>query len=185
VKINVDGNEIPSPHNSPNVTISITNVIESKVNDVRDFITKNGIGILEMTFLLLLATGGIVFSKGKGKEPTFGISSLWGVPAIEKPYMYWDKDRYMATDSASLHSRAKVIPMNNFAFINLQKITRPDTLTIENAMGKVWYDKSNNHVEFFTNYGRHPENGKTLKEATGHILEIYAGADSPKDFAGN
>ena len=185
VKINVDGNEIPSPHNSPNVTISITNVIESKVNDVKDFITKNGIGILEMTFLLLLVTGGVVFSKGKGREPAFGISSLWGVPAIEKPYMYWDKDRYMATDSASLHSRAKVIPMNDFAFINLQKITRPDTLTIENAMGKVWYDKSDNHVEFFTSFGKHPENEKALKDVSEHILETYGGANAAEELADN
>lgn len=56
----------------------------------------------------------------------------------------------------------------------LRKITRPDTLTEENSLGKVWYDKSNNHVEFFTHYGKHPKNGKTLKEVTSHILEKYA-----------
>ena len=56
----------------------------------------------------------------------------------------------------------------------IRKITKPDTLTIENALGKVWYDKSNGKVEFFTHYGIHPENGKTLKEVSSHILEVYA-----------
>jgi hypothetical protein len=56
----------------------------------------------------------------------------------------------------------------------LKKITRPDTLTVENALGKVWYDKSNNKVEFFTHYGKHPENGKALKDVSETILEKYA-----------
>jgi hypothetical protein len=53
----------------------------------------------------------------------------------------------------------EVIPMEKL-FIYFRRITRPDTLNSENSMGRVWYDKSNNHVEFFTSFGRHPENGK-------------------------
>mgnify|MGYP000857686014 CR=1 FL=1 len=56
----------------------------------------------------------------------------------------------------------------------LKKITRPDTLTVENALGKVWYAKSNRRVEFFTHHGIHPENGKTLREATAYMIEKYA-----------
>jgi hypothetical protein len=142
-----------------------------------DVFKKNGLGIIEMTFVLLMVTGGVVFSNNKIPKP-LGWMSGWGAPATDKPYMYWDKDRYMATDSSSIHSRAEVLPMHSYAFINMKKIMRPDTLTVDNAMGKVWYDKSNNHVEFFTSFGKHPENEKTLKQVSEHILEIYAGENA-------
>ena len=132
---------------------------------------------MEMVFVLLLVTGGVVFSNNKTSKP-LGWMSGWGSPATDKPYMYWDKDRYMATDSSSVHSRAEVVPMRDFVFINMKKIMRADTLNEKNSMGRVWYDKSNNHVEFFTSFGRHPKNGKTLKDVTVHILEEYAGENA-------
>lgn len=89
--------------------------------------------------------------------------------------MYWDKDRYVATDSSSLGPQVEVIPMDKKNFRYLRKITRPDTLTVDNAFGKVWYDKSDNNVEFFTSFGKHPENGKTLKDASEYIIETYGG----------
>lgn len=136
-----------------------------------DFIKKNGMGILEMAFVILLATGGVVFSNPKNSNP-LGITSVWNSPVTNKPFMYWDKDRYIATDSSYLGPQIEVIPMDKENFTYLKKITRPDTLTVHN---KVWYDKSDNEVEFFTSFGKHPENGKTLKEATEHIIETYAG----------
>jgi hypothetical protein len=139
-----------------------------------DFIKKNGLGILEMTFVLLLVTGGVVFSNNKTPNH-FGIVPSWGSPAVDKSFMYWDENRYMATDSSYLGPQVNVIPMNANSFIYLKKITRPDTLTIENSKGKVWYDKSDNNVEFFTSFGKHPENDKTLKEVTERILDNYAG----------
>lgn len=148
-----------------------------------DFIKKNGLGIVEMTFVLLLVSGGVVFSSSK-KAP-LGFSSLWGTPATEKPYMYWDKERYIASDSSYINPQTDVVPMDPTKFVYQKKITRPDTLTIENAKGKVWYDKSDNHVEFFTNYGEHPENGKTLKVATEYIVETYGGENALAELADN
>ncbi|MXS72688.1 hypothetical protein GSF70_15875 [Flavobacteriaceae bacterium W22] len=141
-----------------------------------DFMKKNGMGILEMTFVLLLVTGGVVFSNNKSKH--IDLIGECGSPAVDKPFMYWNKDRYMATDSSYLGPQINVIPMNPGTFTYLKKITRPDTLNINNFKGKVWYDKSNNRVDFFTSFGRHPENGKTLKEATDRIIENYAGSDN-------
>lgn len=142
-----------------------------------DFMRKNGLGILEMTLVLFLVTGGVVFSNGKNSE-SFGFMSGWNSPVINKAYMYWDKDRYMATDSSSLGSQVEVVPMNEYMFKYFKKITRPDTLTATNSLGKVWYNKSKNHVEFFTSFGRHPENEKTLKEVSERILENYAGQNA-------
>lgn len=147
-------------------------IINKPIFAMPNFLKQNGAGIVEMTFVLLLVSGGVVFSSGK--KPSLGITSLWGKPTIEKDYMYWDKDRYTATDSSYLGPQVEVLPMDKESFVYLKKINRPDTLTIDNALHKVWYNKSNNEVEFFTSFGKHPENGKTLKEATGYIIDTYA-----------
>lgn len=155
----------------------VINITNKPIFNLPDVFKKNGLGIMEMVFVLLMVTGGVVFSNNKTSK-ALGWMSGWGSPATDKPYMYWDKDRYMATDSSSLHSRVEVVPMRDFAFINMKKITRADTLNAENSIGKVWYDKSNNHVEFFTSFGQHPENGKALKDVTEYILETYAGENA-------
>lgn len=161
----------------------VINITNKPIFNLPDLLKKNGLGIMEMAFVLLLFSGGVMFSNGK--KPTSAFTSIWESPDTEKSYMYWNGEKYIATDSSYLSPQIDVIPMDPKTFVYQKKIMRPDTLTVENAEGKVWYDKSNNHVEFFTNFGEHPENGKTLKEATGHILGIYAGADSTQDFAGN
>lgn len=91
----------------------------------------------------------------------------------KKECMYWNGEIYVEVFCGEKIEGTEVLGLNEEAKL-LRKITRPDTLTEENSLGKVWYDKSNNHVEFFTHYGKHPENGKTLKEVTSHILEKYA-----------
>lgn len=177
VKVNVDGNETTNSKKSTDVSIIINNIIKSNFPDAKDFITKNGAGILEMTFIILLVTGGVVLSNNKKSTP-IGFLSAWQTPMIEKKYMYWDEDRYMATDSSYLGPQIEVMPMEKNVFVYQKKITRPDTLSVENAMGKVWYNKSNNQIEFFTSFGKHPENEKTLKDVTPYILYNYAGINA-------
>lgn len=154
----------------------VITIINKPIFTIPDIIKKNGFGILGTTFILLMVTGGVAFSGNKGKG--VGIVSDPLPPAVEKPYMYWDRDRYMATDSSYLGPQKDVIPMDRTLFVYFKKITRPDTLNEKNSMRKVWYDKSNNHVEFFTNFGQHPENGKMLKDVSKGILETYAGENA-------
>lgn len=89
-----------------------------------------------------------------------------------KECMYWDGDKYIAIycdeNLDNFH-----IEQINLDKLKLKKILQPDTLTSKNALGKVWYDKSNNNVEFFTYHGLNPSNNKTLKEVTPYILEKY------------
>lgn len=95
---------------------------------------------------------------------------------IEKKCMYWDNDHYEAISCEDTKGGNYARRLDENLLVSLKKINRPDTLTVENAMGKVWYDKSNNKVEFFTHYGIHPvNNGKTLKPVSAYILEKYAG----------
>ncbi|EJL73812.1 hypothetical protein [Chryseobacterium populi] len=181
VKIGVDNEEVSSVNGIPNVNVTINNT-NSNNNDqhfnMPEFIKKNGLGILEMAFVLLLVTGGVVLpntkndSKG-GKNSS--IVTLWGKSDVDKKYMYWNGERYIATDSSDLGPQLEIVPMHKYNFKYLKKIMRPDTLTADNGLGKVWYDKSNNNVEFFTSPGIHPENGKALKDVSETILNNHAG----------
>lgn len=91
----------------------------------------------------------------------------------QKECMYWHEDHYEAVFCDEIIDENLVIALNREKML-MKKINSPDTLTVENALGKVWYDKSNKKIEFFTHYGIHPENGKTLKPITAYILETYA-----------
>jgi len=90
-----------------------------------------------------------------------------------KDCMYWNDVEYIPVFCDENLENFKVIQINSDV-LKIKKITRPDTLTTENAIGKVWYDKSNKKVEFFTHHGIHPENGKTLRNVTEYIVEKYA-----------
>lgn len=175
VKISVDHDEESLTEKLSKIIINITNEQHFKIPE---FIKKNGLGIMEMALLLVFVTGGVVFpntkSNSQSTESSFTLPFI-GKSHQDKKYMYWNGERYIATDSSSLGPQLEVIPMNEQPFKYLKLITRPDTLTVENALGKVWYDKSDNNVEFFTSFGKHPENGKALKDATEYIIETYGG----------
>jgi hypothetical protein len=185
VKIGVDDNVVSSVNGMPNVNVTITNT-NSNNNEqhfkVPDFIKKNGLGILEMTFVLLLVTGGVVFPNTKDDNSQSStnttVSTLWGKSDTDKKYMYWNGERYIATDSSDLGPQIEVVPMNQYNFRNLKKVMRPDTLTVDNALEKFWYDKNNNEVDFFTSFGINPESGKALKDVTEHILKTHAGENA-------
>lgn len=157
----------------------VITIINKPIFTMPDFIRKNGLGVVEMAFVLILVLGGAFFTKGKKENSTFtDILNIFGSKLdINKPFMYWDEDRYMSTDSSYLGPQFNVIPMNRNSFIYFKRNTRPDTLTIENSKGKVWYDKSDNNVEFFTSPGIHPENGKALKDVSETIINNHAGLE--------
>ena len=90
----------------------------------------------------------------------------------EMDCMYWNNEEYVPVycdETVPNHH----VEQRKEDLMNLKKITRTDTLNIDNSIGKVWYDKTNNKVEFFTYYGVNPETGKTLKKVTKYILEKY------------
>ncbi|WP_172281499.1 hypothetical protein [Chryseobacterium sp. LAM-KRS1] len=159
----------------------VITIINKPIFTMPDFIKKNGPGIVEMAFVIFLVTGGVIFSNNKKYDDeltgSLGIISE-GKLDIEKKYMYWDGDRYIATDSSDLGPQVKVVAMNPHDFRYFKRINRPDTLNVDNSLGKVWYDKSKNHVEFFTSYGKHPKNEKALKDVSEGILENYAGQNA-------
>jgi hypothetical protein len=185
VKIDVDdSNEMLSERLS-SVIVNITN---NNANDstptfkIPDGIKQNGLGIMECFLLTLLLTSNIAFSNNKstnkGTVMPFTLLSSTKTP-VEKDYMYWNGERYIATDSSFVSPGFDVIAMNEHKYLYFQKIMRKDTLNEVNALGRTWYSKYNNIVEFFTEDGVDPENGRELRKSTSLILYKYAGR--PKD----
>lgn len=174
VKISVDEDEESLTEKLSKIIINITNEQHFKMPDL---MKKNGLGIMEIGLLLCLVTGNVIFSNNKKISPMGFMSS--GNPAIEKKYMYWDGERYMATDSSYINPGIDIVAMNAHKFLHFKKIMRKDTLTEMNALGKTWYSKYNSGVEFFTDDGVDPETGRELRRSTPLIIFKYAG--KPQD----
>lgn len=174
VKISVDEDEESLTEKLSKIIINITNEQHFKMPDL---MKKNGLGIMEIGLLLCLVTGNVVFSNNKKISPMSFMSS--GNPAIEKKYMYWDGERYMATDSSYINPGIDIVAMNAHKFLHFKKIMKKDTLTEMNALGKTWYSKYNSGVEFFTDDGVDPETGRELRRSTPLIIFKYAG--KPQD----
>lgn len=202
IKISIEGKEsVKEIKNFSDIIINITN---SPVFTLPEFITKHSnsfglIGILLVSGFIFkkdyffsaekeekgieVVNSGVI-EKENQLKPQYAkfsnvpnqISVITEVrnPERKKECMYWNGEYFVEVFCDDKVEGSEVLGLNDEVKLLMRKITRPDTLTEENSLGKVWYDKSNNHVEFFTHYGKHPENGKTLKEVTSHILEKYA-----------
>ncbi|MFC3160099.1 hypothetical protein SAMN05443633_11945 [Chryseobacterium arachidis] len=173
VKIAVDGDEESLTEKISKVIINITNEQYFKMPD---FMKKNGLGIMEMALLICLATGSVVFSNNK-KTNTLGFISGMEL-ATEKKYMYWDGEMYIATDSTYISPEFEVVAMDEFRFKFFKRITRKDTMTVENSLGKTWYSKYYGDVEFFTADGIDPDNNRELRKSTAPMIEKYAGKNA-------
>jgi hypothetical protein len=103
-------------------------------------------------------------------------------PFDNKNYMYWAKDHFESIDNNKVVLNTQVIKLDDFKLHNFRKITRLDTLK-EDCIGKIWYSKINNEIEFFTTSGMHPEHPeRSLKLVTKHIFDKYI---AKKASAGN
>ncbi|MCT2408431.1 hypothetical protein NZD88_12850 [Chryseobacterium antibioticum] len=160
----------------------VITIINKPILVMPEFMKQNGFGIIEMAFLLCLVTGNLVFSNNKksSSNSSFLLGLMSSVqPGTDKKYMYWDGERYIATDSSFIRPGLEVKAMDEHLFLHFKKNTRKDTLTVDNALGVTWYSKFYGNVEFFTMDGVDPENGKELRKSTSFILDKYAG--KPKD----
>lgn len=91
----------------------------------------------------------------------------------QKNCMYWDEKEYKLAYCDDKNPQIELKPIDEALIAYFQRITRKDTLTVDNAFGKVWYSKYKGNVEFFTSDGIDPETGKELRKATEYIIETY------------
>lgn len=93
----------------------------------------------------------------------------------KKDHMYWNGTEYRLTTALDLNPKHDVIRLDTIKFKYFKKITRPDTLDIDNGLDNVWYSKYQNKVEFFTMDGKNPDNQKELRPVSERIILKYAG----------
>ncbi|QNK61006.1 hypothetical protein H7F33_10430 [Pedobacter sp. PAMC26386] len=87
--------------------------------------------------------------------------------------MYWTGDHYQPISCNQKVGDTSVIALDTTKVAHLKKITHPDTLT-KNCLGKVWYVKTDDGLEFYTSDGFHPiYNEKRLRPVTMYILNKY------------
>ncbi|UFH30451.1 hypothetical protein LNP04_10710 [Chryseobacterium sp. C-71] len=169
VKISVDKDEESLTEKLSNIIINITNEQNFKMPE---FIKKNGMGIMEIVLLICFTTGTVAFSK----KPNNQIQGIAGILEPQPQCMYWDRSEYKLVDCQNKNPIYNhKISFDYEKMTYLKRIERKDTLTVENAYGKVWYSKYNGVVEFFTNDGVDPNNGRELRKATEYIIDKYAG----------
>ncbi|WP_343680964.1 hypothetical protein [Chryseobacterium arthrosphaerae] len=164
---NTDGTtvEVKVGHHDRFFTDTISNIIiEIKNAPIFNIppLAKNGMGV---GALILTLTAGLAYKGMFNKLEC----------------MYWNGNEYKLTSCNDKNPKHHLIPIDTVRFKYFKKVTRPDTLTVKNALGKAWYSKSDNVVEFFTMDGVNPDNGKDLDIASKHMLTKYAG-DSAKKY---
>ena len=183
---------IEKEHGNTNVTISINEDEESlseKISKIFVTVTttvapvfnlseffKNNKASMGIAGIILAGSliGGNIYNKDK---PGSAITTATGFLLKEKKCMYWNDSTYTATACEDKNPHRLIIPIDSTELHYFKKITRPDTLTSENALSKIWYSKRWNHVDFFTTTNRkgtNPKNGATLRPVTEMIIEKYA-----------
>jgi len=175
IKIKVDEDEEALSERFSKLNINITNEQHFKMPE---FMKQNGLGIMEITLLICLVTGNVVFSNNKklNNGSLFPLALMSNMESgIDKKYMYWNGEKYIGTDSSYIRPGLDIVAMNEHLFQHFKKITRKDTLTEANALGRTWYSKFYGNVEFFTDDGIDPENGRELRKSTSTIIYKYAG----------
>lgn len=197
VKIAISDEENKEDQSSK-ITVNISN---SPVFSIPEFISqhKNSLGIVGILLLGSLwfnQSSDIFKTKEENNTPQMlGIidhnpiieADIQPKEAVSKPLakqnivierkkecMYWNEDHFEASYCDEIKNNTDAKPLDEERLKTLKKINMTDTLTTQNALGKVWYDKSDKQVEFFTHHGLHPINNKTLKPATAYIINKYA-----------
>ncbi|GHE49302.1 hypothetical protein GCM10017764_35440 [Sphingobacterium griseoflavum] len=98
----------------------------------------------------------------------------------KKDCMCWNGEKYVEVDCHNKTFPYQVIGLDRQQLSYFAKIQREDTLSMSDV-GRVWYSKIDNEVEFFTQPGFHPVKlGHALKIATEHIITKYAGENARK-----
>lgn len=96
----------------------------------------------------------------------------WGHNEPEE-CMIWTVDRYRPVSCSQKSGNMLIMALDTVKVAHFKKIMRPDTITA-NSLGRVWYSKIDNEVEFFTSDGYHPiHTERRLKPLTLYMLNKY------------
>ena len=166
VKISINEDEESLSARLSNIFVTITN---APVFNLSEFFQHNK---ANMGIIGIILAGSIIGSLIYGGKGTIPPKTL-----MYTPCMYWNGDEYKITDCENKDPHITLEQIDSTQIKYFKRITQSDTLTPENALGKIWYSKRWNKVDFFTTTNRkgtNPKNGATLRPVTEMIIEKYA-----------
>ncbi|MGU3374665.1 hypothetical protein [Chryseobacterium sp. M5A1_1a] len=172
VKIKVDEDEETLSEKLSNIIINITNEQHFKMPE---FVKQNGLGLVGIFLIGSVLLGNYHSSGNKSKNSNIALG-FFGGPLNEQSCMFWEDNEYRLMDCEDKNPQRSPVPKDTVQLRYFKRITRKDTLTVDNALGKTWYSKFNGNVEFFTMDGIDPDNGRELRASTIYIIEKYAGS---------
>ena len=93
------------------------------------------------------------------------------VKYFDENCMIWVEDHFEKVRCSGTEGQTEL----NMTLLNrFRKINPCDTTTFfRNGNPALWYDKSNNDLTYFTYPGKHPINGKALKDITQDIIDAH------------
>lgn len=163
-------NDVTLGGKKPQIEIASTVIPESEPDTpkttllkIREFILKHWKPVplrkASITTILLLLTSLLVYFTSNNLLPSGGC-------------MFWTGDHYEST-SCSPRPDNTVIALDSQKLKYFKKINKPDTITY-NSIGRVWYSKIKNNLEYYTSPGLHPVDHRvTLKPITEHIITMH------------
>lgn len=87
--------------------------------------------------------------------------------------MYWNGVKYIRTDCDTLGRDVSVLPIPKTGIPDLEKVTRPDTIT-HYSVGKLYCIKVGKDYEFYTSGGVYPmDTSKDLKRLSAYIVNNH------------
>lgn len=153
----------------------VITVINKPLLAMPEFVKQNGFGIAGLILVISVLIANSELFNAKAKNSIIATPSLLFGFTEEKKCMYWDDSEYKLADCESKHPYHNLRPIDTVLFNQFKRITRKDTLTVQNAYGKTWYSKYNGEVAFFTMDGKDPDNGRELRSSTPYIIYKYGG----------
>ncbi|MDN3695693.1 hypothetical protein QWZ06_27420 [Chryseobacterium tructae] len=149
----------------------VITIINKPILAMPGVLKQNGLGIAGAFLIISVLIGNHYSSKGKSNTPL----SFFGASVEERSCMFWEDNEYRLANCEDKNPQRSLIPKDTVQLRYFKRITRKDTLTIDNALGKTWYSKYNGNVEFFTMDGVDPDTGRELRASTAYIIDKYAG----------
>ena len=118
-------------------------------------------------FLLAIVLGGayINWNDKTTKQPFYD--------KVNTGCMYWADDHYEQVPCNEEKEGRLILAMSEEKMKNFKRIMRPDTIT-ERSIGKIYYIKRNNSIEYYTEGGNHPvETTRSLRKLSQYMFDKY------------
>lgn len=158
------GIESPPPPKFPKI-------VEPPEPPTQPVFNKSGIWITIITAIAAVA-GFLWYNSREPKSKEDEIYTIVSPPIRPVACMIWSVDHYEAIPCDYRYDEGDAEALDSMVLRRFRKITNPEMIGIDDKQ-KVWYDKQDNKIEFFTDSGIHPVNKKQLKPLSDRIYTYH------------